>query len=58
MKFSLVLSALAGLALADLIQRDTKGTDGTKVAADHPDPVVVEQAPCCSAIGVQGVLQC
>ncbi|KAG6035468.1 hypothetical protein E4U19_007556 [Claviceps sp. Clav32 group G5] len=58
MKFSLVLSALAGLALADLIQRDTKGTDGTKVAAGHPDKVVADQAPCCSAIGVQGVLHC
>ncbi|KAG5939866.1 hypothetical protein E4U59_002845 [Claviceps monticola] len=58
MRFSFVLSALAGLALADLDQRDSKGTDGTKVAAGHPDKVVVEQAPCCSAVRTQGVLQC
>ncbi|KAG6168161.1 hypothetical protein E4U23_003416 [Claviceps purpurea] len=57
MRFSLVLSALAGLALADLGQRDTKGTGGTKVAAGHPAEVEVDP-PCCSAVGSQGVLQC
>ncbi|KAG6160249.1 hypothetical protein E4U37_001088 [Claviceps purpurea] len=57
MRFSLVLSALAGLALADLGQRDTKGTRGTKVAAGHPAEVEVDP-PCCSAVGSQGVLQC
>ncbi|KAG5964827.1 hypothetical protein E4U57_004852 [Claviceps arundinis] len=49
MRFSLVVSALAGLALADLSQRDTKGTESTKVAAGHPDKVADGPPPCCSA---------
>ncbi|KAG6122567.1 hypothetical protein E4U13_001911 [Claviceps humidiphila] len=58
MRFSLVISALASLALADLSQRDTKGTESTKVAAGHPDKVAGGPPPCCSAVRTQGVLIC
>ncbi|KAG5980398.1 hypothetical protein E4U55_004065, partial [Claviceps digitariae] len=56
MQFAIVLSALAGLALAnpvvDLDKKSNNGqlqaADGTKVSADTPSKILAERRECCT----------